>query len=428
MSVIAIVGAQWGDEGKGKIIDLMSENANVVVRFSGGDNAGHTVINPQGEFKLHLVPSGVFYAHTTCILGNGMAINPASLIEEIDQLLKHNIDLSRLLISDRAQVIMPYHITLDALEEKRRGKGAIGTTLKGIGPAFTDKIARTGIRMGDLLDPVYFMERLKAALELKNAIITKVYGGAAFSADVVFDQYRRYAERLAPMIMQTEIVVHDAIARRETVLLEGAQGAMLDPDFGTYPFATSSSPLSGGASTGAGVGAGAIEHVMGVTKAYTTRVGGGPMPTELTDATGDLIRNRAHEFGTTTGRPRRCGWLDAVPLHLSVQVNGLNSIALTRLDILDEFPALKICTGYDCEGHIIRHFPSSIAQLAKCKPVYEELAGWQAPTSGVQDFKHLPAAARKYIARIEELVECPVGLVSVGAGRDETIIRTPLPI
>ncbi|MBM4432864.1 MAG: adenylosuccinate synthase, partial [Chloroflexi bacterium] len=322
MPVIAVIGAQWGDEGKGKIVDLLAEKANVVVRFSGGDNAGHTVVNPYGEFKLHLIPSGIFYPHTICIIGNGVVINPAVLIGEIDQLNQRGIDTSRLFISDRANLIMPYHTLLDGLEEESRGGKALGTTRKGIGPAFADKTARLGIRSSDLLDKDGFLERLRSILNYKNTILTKIYGVNPLSLDEIYKQYCQYGERLATYIRETTSMVEEALSRNQVVMLEGAQGALLDPDFGTYPYTTSSSPLAGGSCLGAGVGPNKITSILGVFKAYCTRVGGGPMPTELKDKTGDLIRERAHEYGTTTGRPRRCGWFDAVASRFSTRING----------------------------------------------------------------------------------------------------------
>jgi adenylosuccinate synthase len=421
MSVIAVIGAQWGDEGKGKIIDLLSEKADIIVRFSGGDNAGHTVINPHGEFKLHLVPSGIFYPRAVCVMGNGVVINPASLITELDDLEKHSIDTGRLVISDRAHLIMPYHLLLDRLEEERRGQGAIGTTMKGIGPAFTDKYARHGIRAGDLLNRDAFKVRLKSVLDMKNAIIEKVYGAKPLSLEEIFKQYCVYADRLGPKIRNTETMLHDAIKRKQSILLEGAQGTLLDPDFGTYPYCTSSSPMSGGASVGSGVGPSQITHIVGVAKAYSTRVGGGPMPTELKDKTGELIRERAQEFGATTGRARRCGWFDAVATRFTVRINGMHSIALTRLDILDIFPAIKICTGYTVDGKVIDWFPADSSILDRCQPVYEEVPGWNTPTSGIREFRKLPQAAQQYVRKIEKILECPASIISVGARREETI-------
>jgi adenylosuccinate synthase len=422
MSVVTIVGGQWGDEGKGKIVDLLAEKAKVVVRYSGGDNAGHTVINPYGEFKLHLVPSGIFYPGATCILGNGVAINPAVLLQEIEDIKGKGIDTSHLYISDRAHVIMPYHVLLDRLEEERRGGGAIGTTLKGIGPVFTDKTARLGIRICDLLDEKIFKARLSTVLELKNAIITKVYNASPLSLEDICQQYNDYGKRLAPYIRETTSIIQEALSRNENILLEGAQGTMLDPDFGTYPYVTSSSPLASSSAIGSGISLNKINRIVGVFKAYITRVGSGAMPTELNDETGEFIRKRAQEYGATTGRPRRCGWFDIVAGRFSVKVNGFDGIVLTRLDILDPIPAINICTAYKLEGKTIDHFPTDIATLEKCQPVYEQLPGWQTPTSNIRDFKKLPPEAKRYIARLEELLSCPVDIVSVGANREQTII------
>ncbi len=422
MSVIAVVGAQWGDEGKGKIVDLLAEKVKAVVRFSGGDNAGHTVINPYGEFKLHLMPSGIFHQGVICIIGNGVVINPAVLLEEIDDLQKHGVDTSHLFISDRAHLIMPYHILLDGLEEERRGRGALGTTRKGIGPAFADKIARLGIRTSDLLNKEGFQSRLSSVLEFKNAMLTKIYNTPPLSLKEIYEQYCHYGERLAPIIQDTGSILQEMVSRKESVLLEGAQGAMLDPDFGTYPYVTSSSPLSAGSSLGSGMNPRQIDNIIGVFKAYTTRVGSGPMPTELKDKTGELIREQAHEYGATTGRPRRCGWFDAVAGRFSVQINGFSGIALTRLDILDIFDSIKICTGYKLDGDKIDHFPSDIATLDKCQPIYEELPGWQTSTTDIRGLKQLPPQARHYIARLEELLSCPIDIISVGAKRDQTIM------
>jgi adenylosuccinate synthase len=426
MPVIAIIGAQWGDEGKGKVVDLLAQKAGVVVRFSGGDNAGHSVINPHGEFKLHLVPSGIFYPEVTCIIGNGVVVNPRVLIEEIEQLNKRGVDTSRLFISDRAHLIMPYHLLLDGLEEEARGGGALGTTRKGVGPAFTDKAARLGIRTGDLLDKEVLLGRLRFVLEYKNIILTKVYGVNPLSLDEVYAQYCQYGERLARYIQETTTMLEEALSRGELVLLEGAQGTLLDPDFGTYPYTTSSSPLGGGGCLGAGLSPTKIDRILGVFKAYCTRVGSGPMPTELKDETGDLIRERAHEYGTTTGRPRRCGWFDAVAARFSTRINGFTGAAITRLDILDVLPRLKICVGYELDDKIIDYFPASVAALARCRPVYEELPGWETSTTDVRQFNKLPAKARQYIAKIEELISCPVSLICVGPERERTIQKTPI--
>jgi adenylosuccinate synthase len=421
MAVIAVVGGQWGDEGKGKIVDLLAEKAKIVVRFSGGDNAGHTVINPYGEFRLHLIPSGIFYPQVTCIIGNGVAINPAVLLEEMDDLQNHGVSINRLFVSDRAHLIMPYHTLLDRLEEERRSKGALGTTLRGIGPVFADKVARVGIRTGDLLDRNVFLSRLKSALELKNIILTNVYQAPPLSLEEIYQQYCHYGERLVPFIRETGSIIREAAAKGETVLLEGAQGALLDPDFGTYPYVTSSSPLAGAGCIGAGLGPRRIDRVVGIFKAYNTRVGAGPMPTELKDETGHLIREKAHEYGATTGRPRRCGWFDAVAGRFSVQINGLDDIALTHLDIYDGFSSVKICTAYEFKGEALTSFPSEISILERCQPIYEELDGWQESISGIHDFRDLPTEARNYISRLEQVLSCPIHLISTGPDRRQVI-------
>ena len=426
MPVLAVIGAQWGDEGKGKVVDMLADRAKVVVRFSGGDNAGHTVINPYGKFGLHLVPCGIFHPETICIIGNGVAINPAVLIGEIDLLNSHGVDTSNLFIGDRANLIMPYHVLLDKLEEEARGENAIGTTLRGIGPVYADKVARRGIRAGDLLDEKVFRERLKLILDYKNVVLTKVYGATPLSLDEVYNQYCRYAESLAPHIRETTAMIDKAVQRNLPVLLEGAQGALLDPDFGTYPYVTSSSPLAGGASIGAGIGPTKIDAVLGVFKAYVTRVGAGPFPSELKDKVGDSIRERGHEFGTTTGRPRSCGWFDAVAARFSTRINGFNAAAITRLDILDGFPSLKICTGYKLGKDSVDDFPSRIDILEKCQPVYEELPGWETPVGDVREFSQLPSEARRYVTRLEELIDCPVNIISVGPSREQTIEVKPL--
>ena len=426
MPVIAIIGAQWGDEGKGKIVDLLAEKAKIVARFSGGSNAGHTVVNPLGTFKLHLVPSGIFHPNVTCLIGNGVALDPNVFLEEVEILKKIGVNGSRLYISDRAHMIMPYHILLDALEEEARGSKAIGTTRKGIGPAYVDKAARMGIRAGDLLDKELLLSRLRPVLKYKNSILTKVFKAAALSLDEVYAQYCDFGERLAPFIRETESIVQEALDRDELVMLEGAQGAMLDLDLGTYPYVTSCSPMVGGACTGLGLSPTKIDHILGVFKAYTTRVGSGPMPTELKDKTGDMIREIAHEYGTTTGRPRRCGWFDAVISHYSTQTNGFNAAALTRLDILDTLPSIKICTSYKLGDATYNRPPSNPVLLEKCQPVYEELPGWECNTSHIRRYNELPAQAKSYVKRLEELIGCPINLISVGSARDQTIEAKPI--
>jgi adenylosuccinate synthase len=426
MSVIAIIGAQWGDEGKGKIVELLAQDADMVIRFSGGDNAGHTVVNQLGEFKLHLIPSGIFSSRATCLIGNGVAINPSVFLEEIDQLNKLGVTTSKVFISDHAHLIMPYHLILDSLEEQRRGGKAIGTTRKGIGPAFTDKVARLGIRTGDLLDREIFVQRLRPILDYKNTILTQVYGEKPLSLSDIISSYSQYGERLATYIRDTSLMIDEALEKGDVILLEGAQGTLLDPDFGTYPYATSSSPLAGGACIGTGLGPTRINHSLGIFKAYCTRVGAGPMPTELKDETGNLIREQAHEYGATTGRPRRCGWFDAVAARYSSRINGFNGAVVTRLDILDIFPKIKIGTSYKLDEKVINHFPRNATTLAKCQPIYEELPGWQTPTSHITQYEELPKEAKQYISYLEKIINCPVKLISVGASREQTINKSPL--
>jgi len=426
MPVVAIVGAQWGDEGKGRVVDMLAQQARMVVRFSGGDNAGHSVVNPHGKFKLHLIPSGIFDPGVVCIIANGVVINPEVLIGEMDRLNERGVDTNHLFISDRTHLIMPYHLLLDGLEEEARGGKALGTTRKGVGPAFTDKAARLGIRAGDLLDRRALRERLSTVLQYKNTILTKVYKTKPLSLEEVYTQYCRYGERLAPHIRETTIMLDEALGRGEMVILEGAQGALLDPDFGTYPYTTSSSPLAAGACLGAGLGPTRLDRVLGVYKAYCSRVGSGPMPTELDDETGELIREEAHEYGTTTGRPRRCGWFDAVAARFSSRINGLTGAVVTRLDILDILPSLKICVGYELDGKTIDYFPASVTALARCKPVYEELPGWLTPTTGIRRYDQLPDEARRYVTRLEELISCPVNLICVGPEREAVIKKAPI--
>lgn len=426
MPVIAIIGAQWGDEGKGKIIDLLAENAKIVVRFSGGNNAGHTVINNLGEFKLHLIPAGIFDSKAICIMGPGVVVDPAAFLEERNQLEESGIDTSRLYISDRAHLVMPYHLLLDELEEKIRGRKAIGTTLRGVGPAYTDKVTRLGIRVGELLNKEEFKRRLEFVLENKNRLLKGVYGVEPMSLDEVYEKYCEYAEELKRHIRETTVILEEAIEKNEIVIFEGAQGAMLDLDYGTYPYTTSSSPLAAGASLGGGVGPTKFDRVVGVYKAYTTRVGSGPMPTELKDEMGDRIRNIAKEFGTTTGRPRRCGWFDSVAARFSRRINGFTGAVITRLDIFDTFPKIKVCTGYELDGKVIHNFPSDVATLERCKPIFEEHDGWETCTEQICEYEDLPENAKKYIARLEELIGCPVNLACVGPRREQAIYKSEI--
>lgn len=421
MPVVALVGGQWGDEGKGKVIDSLASQADMVVRYAGGDNAGHTTVNPHGTFKLHLVPSGIFHENATCVIGNGVVVNPAVLLKEIAELQSHGLAVENLVISDRAHVIMPYHMLLDGLEEERRGSHAIGTTRRGIGPAFVDKVARNGIRVGDLLDADCFRDRLEYAMEQKNALLTSLYKHEPLSVDEVYEQYLDYGNKIRKHVCDTLPLIHMARERGDFIMLEGAQGTLLDTDFGSYPFVTSSSPLSGGGTLGSGLGPTHIERVIGVYKAYTTRVGGGPMPTELNDQTGTFIREKAGEYGATTGRPRRCGWFDAVAGRLSVQVNGMTDVALTHLDIFDGFDSVKVCTAYRVDGKLITSFPARVKVLDKCEPVYEEFPGWSECTENVTDFSELPDNARNYVHEVGRLLRCDVSLISMGPKREQMI-------
>ena len=422
MPAVAVIGAQWGDEGKGKVVDVIAEKANMVVRYSGGSNAGHTVINAMGTFKMHLIPAGIFHSDVICIISNGVVLDPDVILQEIDELQSKGVPVSHLFISDRAHLIMPYHILLDGLEEEARGKDAIGTTKKGIGPAYVDKVGRSGIRAGDLLDKNNFKERLAIILKEKNRLLTKLYDVKPLDLDEVYKRYCNYGDKLAPFLNETDMMIAEAIDQNKNVVLEGAQGSLLDIDFGTYPFVTSSSTIAGGACAGLGLSPLKLDSVIGVFKAYCTRVGGGPMPTELLDEVGEKIRQHAKEWGATTGRPRRCGWFDAVVGKFSMRINGFTSIAITRLDILSILPSIKICTSYKLNGKTITNPPSNVARLAKCEPVYEELPGWGGDITGARRLQDLPANARSYVKRVEELLNCPASIVSVGERREQTII------
>ncbi|CEP68506.1 Adenylosuccinate synthetase [Moorella glycerini] len=422
MAAVVLVGAQWGDEGKGKITDYLAEKAEVVVRYQGGSNAGHTVMVGEQEFKLHLVPSGILYPGKLCLIGNGVVVDPAVLVQELDGLAERGIDTSSLRISDRAHLILPYHKGLDAAEEERRGEAQIGTTKRGIGPSYVDKTARTGIRVGDLLDWEEFRGKLTRNLAAVNEVLAKIYDRPGYDLEVILDEYTGYARRLRPLIADTVRLVNEALKDGRRVLFEGAQGTLLDLDQGTYPFVTSSYPTAGGACIGAGVGPTKITKVLGVAKAYTTRVGAGPFPAEVTGRIGDTLREQGREYGTTTGRPRRCGWLDTVILRHAAEVNGLTGIALTKLDVLTGIDPLRICTGYRYGGEIIRDFPASLKVLQQCEPVYEEVPGWQEDITAARSLADLPAACRSYIRRLEELVGVPVHLIAVGPRRDQTIV------
>jgi adenylosuccinate synthase len=421
MPIDVIVGAQWGDEGKGKIVDMLSEHADIVARYQGGANAGHTVCIGENEYVLHLIPSGIFHRHITCVIGNGAVIDPAALMQEIRQLESAGINITgRLLISHNAHLIMPYHKQLDTIREQSPGK--IGTTGRGIGPAYIDKFLRSGIRIVDLLDRDLLAKKLKANIEEKNQILTKLYGETRLDVDAIIAEYQEFDKQIDEYITDTSVFLNQALTQKKRIIAEGAQGALLDVDHGTYPFVTSSNPTSGGACTGLGVPPTSIASIIGIVKAYSTRVGNGPFPTELTNATGEKLRSIGHEFGATTGRPRRCGWFDAVALRYSVMVNGIEKVAITKLDVLDQFEEIKVCIGYEHKGKRLKSFPTDIPTLDAVVPVYETFKGWQTSLSGITSYDALPHKARHYLEALSHLIGVPVYLISVGPRRDQTVI------
>jgi adenylosuccinate synthase len=420
MSSVVVVGSQWGDEGKGKITDFLAEQADVVARYQGGNNAGHTILIDNKKYKLHLIPSGIFYENKLCVIGNGMVINPAALVEEIKYIHDNGFSTSNLKISDRAHVIMPYHLVLDGLEEDRKGDSKIGTTRKGIGPAYMDKAARNGIRIADLLDAEEFESKLRRLVAEKNVLIEQVYGGKGLEVEQILKEYLDYAEFIRPYVTDTSVVLNDLIDNGQKVLFEGAQGVMLDIDQGTYPFVTSSNPTAGGVCIGSGVGPTKIHEVIGVAKAYTTRVGDGPFPTELHDEIGSRIREVGHEYGTTTGRARRVGWFDSVVVRHARRVSGITGLSLNSLDVLSGLETVKICTGYKYRGELITHYPANLKMLAECEAVYEELPGWSEDITGVRRLEDLPATTRKYVERVAELTGIPIAIFSVGRNREQT--------
>ncbi|NGP45218.1 adenylosuccinate synthase [Bacillaceae bacterium SIJ1] len=420
MSSVVVVGTQWGDEGKGKITDYLSENAELVARYQGGNNAGHTIAFGGETYKLHLIPSGIFYKDKTCVLGNGMVIDPKALIEELAYLKGYNVSTDNLRISNRAHVILPYHLKLDELEEEQKGANKIGTTKKGIGPAYMDKAARIGIRIADLLDKDEFHKKLEQNLAHKNRLFERMYETPGFAIEDIFEEYYEYGQQFAHLVTDTSVVLNDGLDAGRRVLFEGAQGVMLDIDQGTYPFVTSSNPIAGGVTIGSGVGPSKILHVVGVSKAYTTRVGDGPFPTELTDEIGDQIRETGREYGTTTGRPRRVGWFDSVVVRHARRVSGITDLSLNSIDVLTGIETLKICTAYKYEGKIMEEFPASLKVLAKCEPVYEELPGWTEDITGCRSLNDLPVNARHYIERVSQLTGIPLSIFSVGPDRSQT--------
>ncbi len=428
MANLIVVGSQWGDEGKGKIVDLLASEARVIVRFQGGSNAGHTVITKRGTFIFHLVPSGILYRGKLCVLGNGVAIDPGGFLDELDGLSAQGLKVGRnLVISHRAHLIMPYHKAIDRAAEEAKGARRIGTTGRGIGPAYVDKMARIGIRVGDLLNPQAFKRKLQENLVEVNSLLRHIHKTNGFQVDKIYTEYMSYAKRLKGYIGDVPLLLEKAMKKADPILFEGAQGTHLDIDFGTYPYVTSSSSCAGGACIGTGVGPTKIDAVLGVTKAYTTRVGGGPFPTELTDDIGENLKAKGQEFGATTGRARRCGWFDALLLRHAVRVNGLTSLAVTKLDVLDGFKELKICNGYRYNGKLYREMPSDLEMLTKCTPVYERFPGWKSETSGMVSYKSLPIEAKRYLSRIEELTGCPIDMISTGSRREHTIVlKNPL--
>lgn len=423
MSSVVVVGTQWGDEGKGKITDFLSENAEVVARYQGGDNAGHTIKFDGKTYKLHLIPSGIFAEEKISIIGNGVVVNPKSIVKELTYLHDEGVSTNNLRISSRAHVILPYHIELDKAQEAAKGDNKIGTTNKGIGPAYMDKSARVGIRVADLLDKEIFAERLKVNLEEKNNLIVKLYGGEPLKFEDIFEEYYEYGQQIKHYVTDTSVILNDAIDQGKRVLFEGAQGVMLDIDHGTYPFVTSSNPVAGGVTIGSGVGPNKIDTVIGVCKAYTSRVGDGPFPTELFDEIGQTIREVGREYGTTTGRPRRIGWFDSVVMRHSRRVSGITHLSLNSIDVLTGLETIKICVAYQTStGETIEYYPASLKVLGDCTPIYEELPGWQEDITNCQKFEDLPLNAQNYVRRITELVGVKLATLSVGPDRAQTMI------
>lgn len=423
MPNIVVVGAQWGDEGKGKVIDIFSAKMDVIARYQGGNNAGHTVVIGADSFVLHLIPSGILHPGKVCIIGNGVVVDPKALLEEIEMLEDKGIKVDgRLFISEEAHVIFPYHKLLDELKEEKK-KGKIGTTKKGIGPCYSDKVARSGIRITDLLEADTLRDKLRSNLEEKNVILEKIYGAEGFAFDELYREYLEFGKRIKKYVRNTKLILNEAIDKRKRVLFEGAQGTLLDVDYGTYPFVTSSNSTAGGASIGTGVGPSRIDKVIGVVKAYTTRVGEGPFPTEFSKDMMECIRQKGREFGATTGRPRRCGWFDALVVRHSILVNGIDEIVVTKLDVLDDLDSIKICTSYTFEGKSYTAFPSSIKALTGCKPVYEELPGWKQDTTRITSYSKLPKNAKNYLKRIQSLMKTKITLVSVGSERNQTFSK-----
>lgn len=422
MANVIVIGAQWGDEGKGKITDLLSRSADVVVRSQGGVNAGHTVVVDEQTFKLHLIPSGILYPDTECIIGSGTVIDPSVLLKEMAQLHALNVTTDNLYISQTAHVTMPYHRLLDQASEEKRGKYKIGTTGRGIGPTYADKSERIGIRVIDLINTENLQQKLEWTINYKNVILEKLYNLPPLDPKTVIEEYLEYAEKLRPHVVDSSLKIYEAIRKRKNILFEGAQGTLLDLDHGTYPYVTSSNPIAGGACVGSGIGPTVIDRVIGVAKAYTTRVGEGPFPTELEGDVEQLLCDRGAEFGTTTGRRRRCGWFDAVIGRYAVRINGLDCLAITKLDVLDTLEEIKVCVAYQLDGKTCRHLPSSAGEFARCQPIYRTMPGWQQPTSACRSLEDLPKQALDYLKFLGAIMEVPIAIISLGASRDQTII------
>jgi adenylosuccinate synthase len=422
MPAIILVGAQWGDEGKGKITDMLAEGMDIIVRYAGGANAGHTVVVDDKEYILHLLPSGILYPDKICIIASGVVIDPKTLIDEIEDMKKRGVSMDNLRISGNAHLVMPYHKALDKLEEELKGKHKIGTTGRGIGPAYVDKMGRLGIRMYDIFDPEEFHGRLEHTLKYKNLILREIFKHPGFDTDEIIKEYLEYGNYLKRFVADTSFMLNQALHDDKFVLFEGAQGTLLDVSHGTYPYVTSSHPVAAGACVGAGIGPNKIDRVLGITKAYTTRVGEGPFPTELDNSIGEHIRKKGGEFGATTGRPRRTGWLDTLLLRYSVRINGMNSLAMTKLDVLDEFETIKVCVAYKTGGETIKEFTTDFRKLREGVPIYEELPGWLTDTSHVKDYRDLPQAAKNYIKFVENEIKAPISIISVGPGRLQTVI------
>ncbi len=421
MPGIALVGIQWGDEGKGKVTDLLAERTDFVVRYQGGNNAGHTIVVEGERYALHLVPTGVLYPHCTPVIGAGVIVNPSVLLEEVDALEARGVDTSKLMLSGNAHLVMPYHLELDRVTERRLGKNQLGTTKRGIGPAYADKAARIGLRTQDLLDPKIFSEKLAVALKEKNVVLTRVYGRLPLDQAAIEDEYLGYAERLAPHITEASLAVQRALDGGKTVLFEGAQATMLDLDHGTYPFVTSSNPIAGGACAGAGVGPRDIQRIIGIAKAYCTRVGSGPFPSEADPADAELLVEAGGEYGTTTGRKRRCGWFDAVAARYASRLNTLTELVITKLDVLSKFDPIPVCIGYEYEGERFEDLPHNQTIFNKCRPIYEQAPGWSSDITGAREINDLPKEARAYLERLESLVGVRISWASVGPGRDQIV-------